>query len=60
MPLRRHNVDHPAGLVLEGGIVQLHLQRLGGIERRQIVEMDLVLDLLGSSKLIAVTFSRAK
>jgi len=45
--LRRHDVDHPAGLVLDGGIVQFHLQPAGRIERRQIVEMDLVLDLLG-------------
>ena len=45
--LRRHDVDHPAGLVLDGRIVQLHLQPAGRIERRQIVEMDLVLDLLG-------------
>ena len=45
--LRRDDVDDAAGLVLDGGIVQLHLEPAGGIERRQIVEMDLVLDLLG-------------
>ncbi len=45
--LRRDDVDDAAGLVLDGGIVQLHLEPAGRIERRQIVEMDLVLDLLG-------------
>ena len=47
LALRRHDVDHPAGLVLDGGIVEFHLEPRVGIERRQIVEMDLVLDLLG-------------
>ena len=43
---RRHDVDHPAGIVLAGGILGFHLQPLVGIERRQIVEMDLVALLL--------------
>ncbi len=40
---RRHDVDHPAGLVLDGGVLEFEDEALGGIERRQIVEMDLVL-----------------
>ena len=31
---------------LSGRVLQLHLQPLGGIERRQVVEVDLVLDVL--------------
>jgi hypothetical protein len=46
LALRRDDVDDAAGLVLDGRIFELHLQPLVGIERRQIVEMDLVLDLL--------------
>jgi hypothetical protein len=45
--LRRHDVDHAARLVLDGRIVELHIEPARRIERRQIVEMDLVLDLLG-------------
>ena len=37
----------PAGIVLDGRVLDLHLQPLVGIERRQIVEMDLVALLLG-------------
>ena len=36
-----------AGMVLAGRVLDLHLQPLVGIERRQIVEMDLVALLLG-------------
>ncbi len=49
--LRRHDVDHPAGLVLVGGIVQLHLEPTRGMQRRQVVEMDLMLDLFGIFKI---------
>ncbi len=44
---RRHDVDHPAGIVLAGRIRDFHLEPLVGIERRQIVEMDLVALLVG-------------
>ena len=43
---RRHDVDDPPGIVLLGGVARLHLEPLVGIERRQIVEMDLVALLL--------------
>ena len=41
---RRDDVDDAAGLVLQRRIVDLHLQPLVGIERRQVVEVDLVAD----------------
>ena len=44
---RRHDVDDAAGLVLARRLLDLHLQPLVGIERRQVVEMDLVALLLG-------------
>ncbi len=43
---RRDDVDDAGGKVLLGRIFDLELQPLVGIERRQIVEMDLVADLL--------------
>ena len=43
---RRNDVDDAAGLVLARRLLGLHLQPLVGIERRQIVEMDLVALLL--------------
>ncbi len=45
--LRRHDVDDAAGLVFDRRIVQFHLQPARRVERRQIVEMDLVLDRFG-------------
>ncbi len=44
---RRDDVDDAAGLVLERGVVDFHLQPLGGVERRQIVEVDFVADAIG-------------
>ncbi len=39
---RRHNIDHPCGKVFPRRILDLELQPLVGIERRQIVKMNLV------------------
>ncbi len=39
---RRHEIDDARGLVLDGRIFDFHLEPLVRIERRQIVEMDLV------------------
>ena len=44
---RRYQIDDARRDVLAGRVVDLHLQPLGRIERRQIVEMDLVPDLFG-------------
>ena len=43
---RRDEVDDARGQVLAGRIVDLHLEALVGIERRQIVEVDLVAGLV--------------
>ena len=43
---RRDKIDHPRRKVLRRRDIQLHLEPLVRIERRQIVEMDLVPDLL--------------
>ena len=44
---RRHDVDDARREILLGRILVLHLQPLVGIERRQVVEIDLVAGLLG-------------
>ena len=44
---RRHHVDDAGREILAGRVLDLELQALVGIERRQVVEMDLVPDLLG-------------
>ncbi|EAQ02975.1 hypothetical protein OB2597_12563 [Pseudooceanicola batsensis HTCC2597] len=44
---RGHQVDDPGRAVLDGRILDLHLQTLVGIERRQVVEGHLVPRLLG-------------
>ena len=46
LALRRDQVDDAAGDVLAGRILVLELQPLVGIERRQVVEVDPVADLL--------------
>jgi hypothetical protein len=43
---RRDEVDDPRRAILDGRILDLHLQPLVGVERRQIVEVDLVPGLL--------------
>src|SRR5690606_29865248 len=43
---RRNQVDDPRGQILVGRYIQFHLEPLIGIERGQIVEMDLVTNLL--------------
>jgi hypothetical protein len=43
---RCHQIDDPCRQILGGRIVRLHTQPFIRIERRQIVEMDLVADLL--------------
>ena len=40
---RRHDVDDAGGEILDGRILDLELQPLRGIERREVVEVDLVL-----------------
>src|ERR1041384_6771365 len=42
-----HDVDYAARQIFVGRLLDLHLQPLVGIERRQIVEMDLVALLVG-------------
>ncbi len=44
---RRDDVDHPRRLVLDGRVERVELQFLVGVERRQIVEIDSVANLLG-------------
>ena len=44
---RRHDVDDAGREILLGRILEFHLQPLVGIERRQVVEIDLVARLLG-------------
>ncbi len=44
---RRDDVDHPRRLVLDGRVERVELELLVRIERRQIVEIDAVADLLG-------------
>ena len=44
---RRDDVDDAGGEILLGRIAELHLQPLVGIERGQVVEVDLVAGLLG-------------
>ena len=40
---RRHDVDDARAEILDGRIFDLHLQPLRRIERRQVIEVDLVL-----------------
>ena len=44
--LRRYDVNDPAGLVFDGRILELHIEPARRVKRRQIVEMNLVLDFL--------------
>ena len=57
---RRDDVDDAGGEILFGRILEFHLQPLVGIERRQVVEVDLVAGFPGSSKLSELTLSKAK
>jgi hypothetical protein len=59
-PDRRHQVDDPGRAILDRRILDFHLQPLIGIKRREVVEGDLVLGAVGSSKLIFVTLVSAK
>src|SRR5262245_9859586 len=52
----RHDVDDAAGEILGYWLLDLHLQPLVWIERRQIVEMDLVALLLGVVEIDSVHF----
>ncbi|EAU48221.1 hypothetical protein R2601_14685 [Salipiger bermudensis HTCC2601] len=47
LPDRRHEVDDPGGAILDGRILDLHLQPLIWIERRQVIEGNLVTGALG-------------
>ena len=47
LPIGGDDVDDAAGIVLARRVLRFHLEPLVGIERRQIVEMDLVALLLG-------------
>src|SRR5512139_2825796 len=44
---RSYNIDDPGGEVLLGWILVFHSEPLVGIERRQVVEVDLVARFLG-------------
>ena len=57
---RRDDVDNAAGLVFDGRIFELHLQALGRIERRQIVEVDFVSDTLGIFKIDRVDLGQSE
>ncbi len=57
---RSDDIDHARGKILPRRIDILHLQPLFRVERGQIVEMDLVPRFSGSSKLMRLTFTRAK
>jgi hypothetical protein len=43
----RHDVDHPRGEVLDGGVLGLQLHPLGRIEGSEVVEVHLVALLVG-------------
>jgi hypothetical protein len=49
---RRNQVDDARRPILDRRIVDFHLEPLIGIERRQVVEIDLVAAFSGSSKLM--------
>ena len=51
---RRHKIDHARRHVLPRRILDLHLEALVGIERRQVVEVDLVARLVGVLEIDAV------
>ena len=47
LPKRRHDIDHAGRAILDRRVGDFHLEALVRIERRQVVEVDLVLLLLG-------------
>jgi hypothetical protein len=57
---RRHDVDDPRREVLLGRVVQLELEPLRREERRQVVEVDLVLDLFRVLKVDGVHFEKGE
>ncbi len=57
---RRHDVDDAAGVVFAGRVVDLHHHPLIGIERRQIVEMDLMALLVGVLEIDGVDLEQRK
>lgn len=56
---RRDEIDDARGEILVGQDLEFHLEALVRIERGQVVEVNLVTDFSGSSKLIVLTFSSA-
>ena len=57
---RRDDVDDTSGEVLLGRILVLHLQPLVRIERRQVVEIDLVACFLGILEIQRIDFEQSK
>ena len=57
---RRDDVDDAGGEILLGRILEFHLQPLVGIERRQVVEIDLVARLLGILEIERVDLEQRK
>ena len=60
LPDRRHDVDDARRQVLLGGVLVLHAQSLVGVERRQVVEVDLVAGLLGVLEVDGVDLEKRK
>ena len=67
-PERGDDIDHARREVLDGGVFDLHPEPLGGIKRRQVVEVHLVALFLGilevdfvdlQQRKVAFTFFRA-
>jgi hypothetical protein len=57
---RGYDIDDARGEILAGRILELETKALIRKQRRQVVEIDLVLDFSGSSKFSVLTFSSAK
>ena len=55
---RRDDVDHPCRQVFSGGIVDFHPEALIGKQRREVVEIDLVLGLFRILKIQRVDFEQ--
>ena len=56
----RDQLNYPAGLIFQGRIIPFHDQPLIGIQRRQIIEMNLVLGLFRIAEINAVDFQQGE